>query len=242
VGNMTAEQAEAWVLEHTPITFQKMLETNYSNGIERDEEQLRRNNFDHTKWTNPLEVQLPYAPSMKYYCVYGHGKETERSYWYTRGEYEHDDTLADAGDAVCANSSDCVSPRAPLDLPLLRQSWIDAEYTDESVSPKIRNGVKMGEGDGTVSLLSLGAMCVEGWKRKRWNPAGIKVVTVELPHQPIATMPRGGANTSDHVDILGATALNEIILKVATGVGHEVEERFVSNIREYAKRVRWDSD
>ena len=38
----------------------------------------------------------------------------------------------------------------------------------------------MGEGDGTVSLLSLGAMCVEGWKRKRWNPGGIKVITVEV--------------------------------------------------------------
>ena len=48
------------------------------------------------------------------------------------------------------------------------------------MTPKILNGVKMGEGDGTVSLLSLGAMCVEGWKRKRWNPAGMKVVTVEV--------------------------------------------------------------
>ncbi|TFK46943.1 Lecithin:cholesterol acyltransferase [Heliocybe sulcata] len=240
VGNMTAEQAGTWVLEHTPTTFQKMMETNYSNGMERDEEQLKKNNLDHRKWSNPLEVQLPYAPSMKYYCVYGHGKETERSYWYARGEFEHDDTLADAHDAVCSNSSDCRTDRAPLDLPLLRRSWIDAEYTDEGVYPKVRNGVKMGEGDGTVSLLSLGAMCVEGWKRKRWNPAGIKVVTVELPHRPIPSIPRGGANTSDHVDILGASALNEIILKVATGVGHEVEEQFVSNITEYAKRVQWD--
>ncbi len=40
----------------------------------------------------------------------------------------------------------------------------------------------MGEGDGTVSLLSLGAMCVEGWKRPRWNPAGIKVTTVEVSY------------------------------------------------------------
>jgi len=48
------------------------------------------------------------------------------------------------------------------------------------MSTQVRNGVKLGEGDGTVSLLSLGAMCVEGWKRKRWNPAGIKVVTVEV--------------------------------------------------------------
>lgn len=48
------------------------------------------------------------------------------------------------------------------------------------MNPKVINGVKMGEGDGTVSLLSLGAMCVEGWQRKRWNPAGMKVVTVEV--------------------------------------------------------------
>jgi hypothetical protein len=48
------------------------------------------------------------------------------------------------------------------------------------MSMQVRNGVKLGEGDGTVSLLSLGAMCVEGWKRERWNPAGIKVITVEV--------------------------------------------------------------
>ena len=59
-------------------------------------------------------------------------------------------------------------------------TYIDSEYTDETVNPRVMNGVKMGEGDGTVSLLSLGAMCVEGWKRERWNPAGIKVTTVEV--------------------------------------------------------------
>lgn len=53
-------------------------------------------------------------------------------------------------------------------------------------------------------------------------------------------MPRGGANTSDHVDILGSMGLNEIILKVATGVGDEIQDSFVSNIREYAKRMQWD--
>lgn len=40
--------------------------------------------------------------------------------------------------------------------------------------------MKMGDGDGTVSLLSLGAMCVEGWKRNRWNPGGINITTVEV--------------------------------------------------------------
>ena len=81
---------------------------------------------------------------------------------------------------VCDNSSDCQTPLSPLNMPLSRKSLIDWEYTESNAKPKIVNGVKMGEGDGTVSLLSLGAMCVEGWKRKRWNPAGMKVVTVEV--------------------------------------------------------------
>ena len=122
---------------------------------------------------------------------------------------------------------------------------------------KVRNGVRIGEGDGTVSLLSLGAMCVEGWKRPRWNPSGIEITTVEvrkcatdienlltwmdqLPHLPDPSIPRGGANTSDHVDILGSTGLNEILLKIATGVGHEIEDSYVSRIREYARRIEWD--
>jgi phospholipid:diacylglycerol acyltransferase len=57
--------------------MQQMMATNYSFGIERDEKILKQNDLDHRKWTNPLEVRLPYAPSMKIYCVYGHGKETE---------------------------------------------------------------------------------------------------------------------------------------------------------------------
>ncbi|KAL7281367.1 hypothetical protein ACG7TL_004677 [Trametes sanguinea] len=243
--NMTSSQAGAWILERTPVSFQKMMETNYSFGIERDVEKLKANNLDFTKWTNPLEIQLPNAPSMKIYCVYGHGKETERSYWYTQQKYEYDEVQADTPSAICTDdtqdpSINCTSPRPPLDLPLARTTHIDAEYTDEAARPRILNGVKMGEGDGTVSLLSLGAMCVEGWKRERWNPAGIEVVTVELPHNPVATIPRGGGTTSDHVDVLGSLALNEIILKVATGAGDEVKDAFVSNIREYAKRIKWD--
>ncbi|KAJ8696245.1 phospholipid:diacylglycerol acyltransferase [Pleurotus ostreatus] len=242
VKNMTADEAGTWILEHTPSSFQKMIGTNYSYGIERDAAMLDKNDLDHTKWANPLEARLPRAPSMKIYCVYGHGKDTERSYWYVRGRHEYDDSTTDPDQPHCIEPEQdgCQSPRPPLDMPMSRRSWIDSEYTDERVNPKIINGVKMGEGDGTVSLLSLGAMCVEGWKRERWNPAGIPITTVELPHQPVASIPRGGANTSDHVDVLGSTGLNEIILKVATGVGHEVQDNFVSNIREYAKKIQWD--
>lgn len=71
--NMTVDEAGTWILAHTPLTFrvtpspfstllytharQKMITTNYSYGIERDEEALERNDLDHTKWTNPLEIR-----------------------------------------------------------------------------------------------------------------------------------------------------------------------------------------
>lgn len=42
------------------------------------------------------------------------------------------------------------------------------------------------------------------------------------------------------MDVLGSLALNEIILKVATGAGDEVQDAFVSDIREYARRIKWD--
>ncbi|KAJ7502907.1 phospholipid:diacylglycerol acyltransferase [Mycena galericulata] len=245
--NMTADALSEWILQHTPSSFQKMIETNFSFGIERDETVLKANGGDHRKWSNPLEVQLPIAPSMKMYCVYGHGKETEasrRSYWYAQKANEYDESAAERADGLdplCVDAVGGVCTAGNMfDRPLARKSWIDADFTDEGLRPTVRNGVTMGEGDGTVNLVSLGAMCVEGWKRRRWNPANISVVTVELPHRPVASLPRGGANTSEHVDILGSTGLNEIILKVATGVGDEVEDSFVSDIRSYVAKMRWD--
>jgi len=85
------------------------------------------------------------------------------------GGYEHDETPTietDPNSPICIepNSTDC-TPRAPLDLPLSRKVYIDGSVTlaDEH-EPKVRSGVVFGEGDGTVSLLTLGSMCVEGWK------------------------------------------------------------------------------
>ena len=121
----------------------------------------------------------------------------QRSYWYTQREYEYDDVQPDVPDPVCPENDDdakgancTLAPPLPgaagsggggaLGLPLARTTYIDAEFSDDAAQPRVVNGVKMGEGDGTVSLLSLGAMCVEGWKRPRWNPAGIEVTTVEV--------------------------------------------------------------
>ena len=42
----------------------------------------------------------------------------------------------------------------------------------------------------------------------------------------------------DHVDILGRASLNDLILRVAGGKGDQIEENYVSNIREYSEKVR----
>ncbi|ORY26177.1 Lecithin:cholesterol acyltransferase-domain-containing protein [Naematelia encephala] len=247
--NLTMDDASGYVLTHTPPNFQRMIESNYSYGFELDDEKLKANDRDHRKWTNPLEVRLPEAPSLKIYCLYGHGKETERSYWYMQGEYEQDDSRSDAGDeeAYCDatdSTQECdnlTTSRTPLDFPLARKQWIDAAVNVKGSIPEVRSGVKFGDGDGTIPVVSLGAMCVRGWKGKtRWNPAGIKVVTQEYKHTPEGMDLRGGALTADHVDILGSSPLNAAILKVAAGRGDLVEEKIESGILEYASKMTWD--
>lgn len=56
---------------------------------------------------------------------------------YARGKFDRDTPFADEANPVCLNSTDCaienippgsdrdVMPRNPLDLPLLRENWID---------------------------------------------------------------------------------------------------------------------
>ncbi|XDG04830.1 hypothetical protein ABKA04_004445 [Annulohypoxylon sp. FPYF3050] len=102
----------------------------------------------------------------------------------------------------------------------------------------IDHGVIMGEGDGTVNLLSTGYMCSKGWRMKRYNPAGAKVTVVEMPHEPDRFNPRGGPNTADHVDILGRQTLNELILRVAAGKGYMIDDYIFSNIKDYAEKVK----
>ncbi|KAN0101678.1 LACT domain containing protein [Hyaloscypha variabilis] len=102
----------------------------------------------------------------------------------------------------------------------------------------IDHGVILGEGDGTVNLLSVGYMCNKGWHMKRYNPAGVKIKVFEMPHEPERFSPRGGPNTGDHVDILGRSSLNDLILRVAAGKGDEIGENVVSDIKTYADRVK----
>lgn len=93
--NLTLTAGAPYLLTHTSPDYQRMFDRNYSIGFETDPKKLKANGRDHRKWSNPLEVELPHAPSMKIYCLYGHGKETERAYWYAKGEYENEDGHAD---------------------------------------------------------------------------------------------------------------------------------------------------
>lgn len=130
--------------------------------------------------------------------------------------------------------------RAP-DLPAMTNLniTIDTGLT----AGEIDHGVVMGEGDGTVNLLSTGYMCNRGWQMKRYNPAGVKVTVVEMSHEPERFNPRGGPRTADHVDILGRHNLNELVLRVAGGRGETIMDHVVSNIHDYASKIQiFDDD
>lgn len=209
--NLTAAQSLSYLYAHTEQWYRDATQQSYSHGVAHTKKHVEDNNAIPAKWVNPLETRLPLAPDMKIYCFYGVGKPTERAYYYR----------ADTDPVV--NST-------------LQRVMIDTSVS--TADGFVDRGVVMGEGDGTVSLLSTGYMCNKGWKIKRYNPAGIPITTVEMPHEPDNFSPRGGPNTGDHVDILGRSSLNDLILRVAGGKGHLIEDRVVSNISQYAERVK----
>ncbi len=189
----------------------------------RTSAEVEDNEKDHRKWINPLETRLPLAPHLKIFCFYGVGKSTERSYFYREDQ----------------------DPNSSLNVTM------DTSLMTGTVD----RGVILGEGDGTVPLLSNGYMCAKGWHIKRFNPAGVRIKVYEMPHEPDRFSPRGGPNTGefdftvlivlksltfigDHVDILGRASLNDLILRIAGGKGDQIEENYVSNIREYSEKVK----
>lgn len=100
-----------------------------------------------------------------------------------------------------------------------------------------QESVIMGPGDGTISL-PCHSIC-HRWKdeNSKFNPGGSKVKIVEMKHQPNDFDLRGGARTAEHVDILGRTELNELVLQVAAGRGDKIEERIVSNIEDWVYKI-----
>lgn len=113
----------------------------------------------------------------------------------------------------------------------------DQTNLNVSIAGNDPDGVLMGQGDGTVSLVTH-TMC-HRWKdeNSKFNPGNAQVKVVEMLHQPDRLDIRGGAQTAEHVDILGRSELNEMVLKVASGKGQEIEDRVISDIDEWVWKI-----
>jgi phospholipid:diacylglycerol acyltransferase len=213
--NFTMEEALNYLLTTSEDWYSDQVHHSYSHGIAHTAAEVEANEDIPRTWLNPLEARLPLAPNLKIFCFYGIGKSTERGYFYK-------------------HSTNPMHPNINL--------TIDTQYTSTSASnhsATVDHGVIFGEGDGTVNLLSTGYMCAHGWRKiKRYNPGGVKIKIFEMPHEPDRFSPRGGPNTGDHVDILGRSSLNDLILRVAGGKGDLIEENVVSRIREISERVK----
>lgn len=168
-------------------------------------------------WTNPLETTLPYAPSMKLFCLYGVGKPVERGYTYGPN-VDFDQREVDEHDIAAV-------PR------LL--------FTETQDQPWVKDGIRYVDGDGTVPLVSLGYMCARGWRSAKFNPSGLEVRTREYVHDPVSILydPRGGPATADHVDIMGNHALIRDLLLIAAREYDLVPENISSRILDIADRV-----
>ncbi|KAK3825905.1 MAG: Lecithin:cholesterol acyltransferase-domain-containing protein [Benniella sp.] len=208
------------------VDYNDMLARNYSVGASVTEEEMAKTDKLPTSWSNPLEATLPNAPDMKIYCLYGVGKSTERSYSYNRMS----DLTPQILDQRPGNVSD--------ETGKIPNIYIDTTVHDDKLG--ISYGIHQGDGDGTVPLLSTGYMCVDGWKKKLYNPSGSKIITREFTHQssPSPVDIRGGKRTADHVDILGNFQVTKDLLAIVAGRdGDGLEEQIFSKIREYSAKV-----
>jgi len=218
--NLTMGEAFDYLMENAEDWYVDAVKHAYSHGVAHTSAEVEFNENVPSTWMNPLEARLPLAPNLKIYCFYGVGKSTERSYYYKETQnplYPNMNLSMDTSVHSPAIGSNGNGPR-----------YGQTDY-----------GVTMAEGDGTVNLLSLGYNCAKGWRHiHRYNPANIKITTFEMPHEPDRFSPRGGPNTGDHVDILGRSSLNDLILRVAGGRGGEIEDSYHSRIWEISEKVK----
>lgn len=177
--NLTVEESLPFLFKNTEPWFKAMIQKSYSHGVAHTAKVVEDNQLIPAKWINPLETRLPLAPSLKIYCFYGIGKETERAYYYR----SDDDPLSGLN--------------VTLDTAYSAPS--NGEPTSGGGHGGVDHGVVMGEGDGTVNLLSSGYMCAKGWRMKRYNPAGVQIKTFEMKHEPDRFSPRGGPNTGESI-------------------------------------------
>ncbi|KAJ1798153.1 phospholipid:diacylglycerol acyltransferase [Coemansia sp. RSA 2399] len=216
LGNQTMEDALGLLERVLDADALRFMRRDFSYGVFRTQREMDAHADDPRMWTNPLQHQLPDAPNMTIFCLYGHGAVTERAYHYTADRHDlQQEALEGAPPALRIDKQ----PRAHL--------------------ANVDIGIVQGQGDGTVPLLSLGYMCASGWRKPLYNPHGVRIVTREFVHNPLAAFKdiRGGAAAADHINILGNRDATADILRIVAGHGHRITDRFSSDILEYAKRI-----
>ena len=70
------------------------------------------------------------------------------------------------------------------------------------------------------------------------SPAALFILPHEKKEKTKDRKRVANPHTADHVDILGRSSLNDLILQVAGGRGELIEETVHSRIREYAENVK----
>ncbi|KAI8884271.1 LACT-domain-containing protein [Backusella circina FSU 941] len=257
--NLSVDTAFDLLHKMGEVDYARMLQSNFSFGITTSKRQLKKNNQDPVKWTNPLESQLPIAPSMKIYCMYGVGLPTERGYYYTKAKVHNAET--GTCDAACKYDASLLFNRTDIKKDELMDAMVKksmdisaqteavkppAIYIDGGMSDPIRGvetGVRFTDGDGTVPVLSLGYMCTPsgGWTKHSdlYNPGRSPVVLKEYIHEDSDSKldVRGGSRAGDHVDILGNWEMTLDLLQIVSGKGDNVTQRIVSNIESYANKI-----
>ena len=193
------------------------------------ETKKKQRNKPKLEWMDVSQTPLPYAPNLKIYCQYGVGLDTERAYFYKFNNEE-------AENAAQENGSTKSTRDINVELPFV----LDLDVDDPERNTK--HGMKFVDGDGSVSLLSLGYVCADAWTRRSsgLNPSGTKVVTLEYMNKNEFTADdpfRGGPRSAEHVDILGNTGMMEDFLRVVSDFNPPKENKIESNLLEIAKEI-----
>ncbi|KAJ1918294.1 phospholipid:diacylglycerol acyltransferase [Mycoemilia scoparia] len=255
--NLTTDDALKLLDHNLDPLIRNRIRSEYSFGVFHTEKEMKAHKNDRRTWSNPLQSQLPNAPNMRIHSIYGVGVETERAYYYRQlsdeqmksKEAGHDHerekilNIKNKGTHFPfvrgVNAGDLLEDGPPSheESQAVTALYIDSKQSN--AEELTSSGVVATDGDGTVPLLSLGYMCVSGWRKKLYNPHGVKVVCKELEHNPTAfyTNLRGGFKASDHVTILGNYAMMEDVLKIASGFGNEIEDSFISKITKVAEKI-----
>eukprot|EP01111_Echinosteliopsis_oligospora_P011878 TRINITY_DN4016_c0_g1_i1.p1 TRINITY_DN4016_c0_g1~~TRINITY_DN4016_c0_g1_i1.p1 ORF type:complete len:637 (+),score=152.92 TRINITY_DN4016_c0_g1_i1:86-1996(+) len=196
-----AESVE--LLRHISPSYTTLMESYYNLGLNATDTADPDNEVN---WANPLIAPLPKASSMKIYCMYGIGKDTEVAYYYKIREgippVEIDTSINDEKTirGVTLTDGDGTVPLISLGY-MCHHAWPRSKRLNPG-------GIDIKTREYKHTTMSL----LEGAR------AGLDGI-------------RGGQSTADHVDIMGNYQVLEDIAKIVSGRDlHEVDDNICSDI------------